>query len=100
MMSCYKLLKPITVDSLCLFRTGRAECNSLRHSSFFMLNFLTFPFTVFVTGTFDGFKGAVNHWLLPGVVFFTILGDAGACWVVKAIYKQFNFSHFGMFFWF
>ena len=27
------------------------------------------PYTVFDTGTLDGFKGAVNHWLLPWFVF-------------------------------
>ena len=28
------------------------------------------PYTVFDTGTLDEFKGAVNRWLLPSVVFF------------------------------
>ena len=27
------------------------------------------PYTVFDTGSLDGFKGAVNHWLLPWVCF-------------------------------
>ena len=33
-------------------------------------------YTVFGTGTFDGFKGAVNCWLLPWVCFFSFLW----CW--------------------
>ena len=28
------------------------------------------PYTVFDTGMLNGFKGAVNRWLLPRVVFF------------------------------
>ena len=31
------------------------------------------PYTVFVTGTLDGFKRAVNRLLLPWVMFFSIL---------------------------
>ena len=45
-------------------------------------------YTVFDTGTLDGFKGAVNRWFLPCVVFYSVLGGAGACGVAKAIYKQ------------
>ena len=36
-----------------------------------------FPLTVFGTGTIDGFKGAVNRWLLPWVCFSVFRG-AGA----------------------
>ena len=44
------------------------------------------PYTVFDTGTQNGFKGAVNRWLLP-LVFFSVLRGAAACGVTKAIYK-------------
>ena len=47
------------------------------------------PYTVFDTGSLDGFKGAVNHWLLPRVVFFSVFHGPGACGIAKAIYKQF-----------
>ena len=56
------------------------------------------PYTVFDTGTLDGFKGAVNRWLHPRVCF-PVFCDAGDCGVEKAIYKQF-FSHFGLCSWF
>ena len=36
--------------------------------------------------------GAVNRWLLPSVVFFSVFRGAGACGVAKAIYEQFCFS--------
>ena len=39
------------------------------------------PYTEFDSGTLEGFKGAVYHWLLPRV-------RAGACEVAKAICKQ------------
>ena len=45
------------------------------------------PYTVFDTGTLDGFKGAVNHWLLPCVVLSSVFHGAGACGVEKAIYN-------------
>ena len=54
------------------------------------------PFTVFDTGTLNGFKGAVKRWLLSSVVFFIFRG-AGACGVAKAIDKQFCFSHLGLY---
>ena len=44
------------------------------------------PFTVVDIGTVDGFKGAVNRWLLPRVVFSSVFRDAGAFGVAKAIY--------------
>ena len=47
------------------------------------------PYTVFGTGTLDGFKGAVNHWLLP-LVCFPVFCGAGAFYVAKAIYKKFD----------
>ena len=50
------------------------------------------PYTVFHTGTLDGFKGAVNRWLLPRVCFSDFRG-VGACGVAKPIYKQFCFSN-------
>ena len=49
------------------------------------------PYTVFDTGTLDGFKGAVNRWLLPWVVFSSVFRGRGACGVAKAIYKQLCF---------
>ena len=57
------------------------------------------PYTVFDTGTFDGFKGAVNRWLIPKWSFSVIRG-ASACWAAKAISKQFCFSHLGLCCWF
>ena len=51
------------------------------------------PYTVLDTGTLDGFKGAVNRWLLPGVVFSSVFCAAGACGVGKTTYKQHCFSY-------
>ena len=59
-----------------------------------MLNDL--PYAVFDNGTtLDGFKEAVNRWLLPCVCFLVFRG-AGACGVAYAIYKQLCFSHVGL----
>ena len=58
-----------------------------------------FSLNVFDTRTLDGFKGAVNRWLLPWVCFSVFRG-AGACWIVLAIYKHFYFSHLGLCCWF
>ena len=44
------------------------------------------PYTVFDTGTLDGFKGAVNRWF-PELCFLQFSDGAGACGVAKAIYK-------------
>ena len=60
---------------------------------------MTFP-TVFDTGTEDGFKGAVNRWLLPSVVLCSVFRGAGDCGVAKVIYKQFRFSYLGLCCWF
>ena len=58
---------------------------------------MTIPtYTVVDTGTLDGFKGAVNRWLLPWVVFWSVFRGTGACGVVKAIYKQLCFSYFSL----
>ena len=57
------------------------------------------PYTVFDIGWLDGFKGAVNYWLLPRVCF-SVLRGAGFCGVAKAIYEQFYFSHLGLCCWF
>ena len=57
------------------------------------------PYTVFDTGTFGGFKGAVNCGCVPEVRFSVFRG-ADECGVVKAIYKQFYFSHLGLCCWF
>ena len=57
------------------------------------------PYTVFDSGTLDGFKGAVNRWLLPWVCFSVFRG-AGACGVAKEIYKQLCFSNLGLCCWF
>ena len=48
----------------------------------------------FVECLLNGFKGAVNRWLLPWVVFSSVFRDAGDCGVTKAIYQQLCFSHF------
>ena len=40
---------------------------------------------MFNTGTLDGFKGAVNLWLLPSVVFSSLFHGAGACGVAKQL---------------
>ena len=47
------------------------------------------PYTVFDTGTLDGFKGAVNRWLLPRVVFSSVFHYVGACGDAKAIINNF-----------
>ena len=43
------------------------------------------PYTEFDTGTLDGFKGAINYWLLPLVVFSSVFCGAGACGVVTIL---------------
>ena len=58
------------------------------------------PYTEFDTGTLDGFKGGVNRWLLPWVMFPSVFRGAGACGVAKAIYKQLCLSHLGVCCWF
>ena len=55
------------------------------------------PYTVFDTGTLDVFKGAVNRWLLPWVMFFFSFRDAHAC---GANHKQLCFSHLALCSWF
>ena len=54
------------------------------------------PYTVFDTQTLDEFKGAVNRWLLPGVVFSSVFCGSGACVVARAIFNQLWFSHLGL----
>ena len=56
------------------------------------------PYTVLDTGMLDGFKGAVNHWLLPCVVFF--FHGTGAYGVAKAIINTFVFPHLDLCCWF
>ena len=46
------------------------------------------PYTSFDTGTLDGFKGAVNRWLLPWV-YFSVFRGAGACGVAYAFISNF-----------
>ena len=52
------------------------------------------------TGTLDGFKGAVNRWLLLWVVFSSIFRCAAACGVAKIIRKQIHFYHLSMCRWY
>ena len=54
------------------------------------------PYTAFDTGTLDGFKGAVNRWLLPKVVFTSVFRGAGVSGVAKVIYKQLCFCLLGL----
>ena len=42
----------------------------------------------------DEFKGAVNRWLLPWVVFSSVLRVACACMAAKATYEHLYFSNF------
>ena len=58
------------------------------------------PYTVVDTRTLDGFKSAVNRWLLPLVVFSPIFRGAGACGAIEKIYKQLCFSYLGLCCWF
>ena len=53
---------------------------------------MTFPYIVFDTGTLDWFKGAVNRWLLPRLVYSSVSRGADACVITKIIYKQLCFS--------
>ena len=46
------------------------------------------PYTEFQTGTLDGFKGAVNCWLHPWVVFSSVFRGEGTGAVAKAIYTS------------
>ena len=52
-------------------------------------------YTEFDTGKLDGFKGAVNHWMLRWVVLSSVFRVAGASGVTKVIYKQFCFFPLG-----
>ena len=52
------------------------------------------PFTVFKTGTLDGFKGAVNR--IPRIVFISFFRGAGACEDEKIICRQICFSRLGL----
>ena len=47
--------------------------------------------TVFDTGMLNGFKGAVNRWLLASLVFPSFFSGAGACGVAKSTYEQLVF---------
>ena len=47
------------------------------------------PCTVFDTGTLDGFRGAVNRWLLPYVVFSSVFRGAGASGLRKQFINNF-----------
>ena len=58
------------------------------------------PYIEFDTGTLDEFKGAVNRWLLPSVVYSSVFRGPGACGVAKAIYKELRFSNLGLCCWF
>ena len=58
------------------------------------------PYTVFDTGKLNVFKGAVNRWLLPWVVFSSVFCSAGACGAPKATYIQLGFSHLDLCCWF
>ena len=53
------------------------------------------PYTVFHTVTYNGYKGAVNSWLHPWVVFFSVFRGAGACGIGKAIYNTILFFPLG-----
>ena len=53
---------------------------------------MTFPiYTVFDTGKLDGFKGALNRWLLPRVVFSSVFRGADDCGVAKQFFNSFVF---------
>ena len=54
------------------------------------------PYIVFDIGTRDGFKGAVNRWLLPLVVLSLVFHGALACGVAKAIYIRLCFSRLSL----
>ena len=58
------------------------------------------PYTVFDIGTLEVFKGAVNHWLHPRLVFLSVFRSAGACGVANTFVKQSCFSHLGLGCWF
>ena len=48
------------------------------------------PYTVFDTGTLDGFKSAVNLWLLPRVLFFFSAAQ-GLVGLLKKFISNFDF---------
>ena len=54
------------------------------------------PYTVFDTGTLDGFKGAVNPWLLV----FCNFPWRRCLWGSEGIYKRLCFSHLSLCCWF
>ena len=54
------------------------------------------PYSEFDTGMLEGFKGAVNCWLLAWIIVLSsVFRGAGACGVAKAIHKYF-FPHLGL----
>ena len=56
-------------------------------------------YTLFDTGTLDGFNGAVNCWILPRSCIISVFRRAAACGVARAIYNLF-ISHLGPASWF
>ena len=93
----YKLKKgtrDAEVDHPLAFKVSRCRTSQFARSFlpaqvFRMWNGL--PYTVFDTGTLDGFKGAVNRWLLARVVFSSIFYGACACEVRKEFINNFVF---------
>ena len=62
---------------------------------------MTFPTLCLAPESLDGFKSAVNHWLLSLIVFFGFFFcGAVACGVMEANYNQFCFSFLGLCCWF
>ena len=51
---------------------------------------------MFDTGSLDGFKGVVNRWLLPRVVFFSVFRGSGASEVAKQFIKLMFFHTLSM----
>ena len=48
------------------------------------------------TGTLDGFKGTVSHWLLPWVVFSSISVEQMLVGLQKQLIHNFVFPHLGL----
>ena len=44
------------------------------------------PYTMFDTGTLDGFNGVVNRWLLSMMCALSLFRGADSCGVAKVIY--------------
>ena len=69
------------------------RCRTSKFARYFLLAQVwmsnDLPYTVFDTETLHGFKGAVNRWLLPWIMFSSVFRGAGAYGVVNTFINNF-----------